>query len=164
MFLTEVKRETVRGSKDAMLRLLDTYKKCGCNPDKFLSMDRLKGDVGNQLLADVVKTIENNAKLTCSNEGGKAALVTALKAGDFEKAIAIVPKCTFDGGDLGSTLDQALAELAKGTSKTLADYHVCNNNAALQSALLEGFKTKGEITACSSTSPLCSGPKWLYNP
>ncbi len=164
VFLVEVKRETVKGSKDAMLRLLAAYKTCGCNPDKFLSMDKLKGDVGNQLLADVVKTIENNAKLTCTASGGKASLVEALKAGDFEKAIAIVPTCTFEGGDLGSTLDQALAELAKGTQKTLADYHVCNNNAALQSALLEGFKTKGDIQACSASSPLCSGPKWLYNP
>lgn len=164
VFLVEVKREAVRGSKDAMLRLLDAYKTCGCNPDKFLSMDKLKGDVGNQLLADVVKTIENNTKLACTAAGGKAALVAALKASDFEKAIAIVPTCTFDGGDLGSTLDQAMAEVAKGTQKTLADYHVCNNNAALQTALLEGFKTKGDIVACSATSPLCSGPKWLYNP
>lgn len=164
VFLVEVKRETVKGSKTSMLRLLDAYKTCGCDPDKFLSMDKLKGDVGDQLLADVVKTIEDNTKLTCTASGGKTSLVEALKVGDFEKAIAIVPTCTFDGGDLGSTLDQALAEVAKGTQKTLADYHVCNNNAALQSALLDGFKTKGDVQACSAKSPLCSGPKWLYNP
>jgi len=164
VILVEMKRETVKGSKDAMQRLLQAYKGCGCDEKQFLSMDKLKGDVGEKLLGDVVKTIEENAGLTCSNTGGKEALVAALKAQDFEKAISIVPQCSFEGGDLGATLDKALGEVAKSTSGTLAQYHVCNNNAALQAELFERFKTKSTIDACTAQSSLCKGPKWFYNP
>lgn len=162
--LVEVKRETVRGSKDAMQRLLKAYTGCGCDPKQFLSMDKLKGDVGEKLLGDVVASIEKNVDLACTNAGGKEALVAALRAKDFEKAIAIVPQCSFEGGDLGKTLDAALAEIARSTSTTLAQYHVCNNNAALQAELVERFKSKSVVEACSPESALCRGPKWFYNP
>ena len=164
VMLVEVKRETVRGSKDAMQRLLTTYKTCGCNPKQFLSMDKLKGEVGEKLLGDVVKTIEANAGLTCTNTGGKEALVAALKAQEFEKAIAIVPQCSFEGGDLAATLDKALGEVAKTSSTTLADYHVCNNDAVLQAELVASFDETGKVVACDAAVDACRGPLWFYVP
>lgn len=164
VILVEVKRDTVRGSKTAISNLVAAYKTCGCDPKQFLGMDRLKGDVGEKLLTDVITSIEQASGLACTNEGGKAALVAALKAQDFEKAIAIAPKCSFEGGSLASTLDKALAEIARSTNQTFADYHVCNNNAALQAELFAGFKATSNVKACSAASTLCRGPKWLYNP
>ncbi len=164
VFLVEVKRETITGSQNDLLALLDAYKACGCNPDKFLSMDTLKGALAEKLLGQFIQLVEQSTALVCKNEGGKAALVLALKEGNFDKALAIVPQCNFDGGSVEATMNQAMAEVAKASQTTLAEYHVCNNNAALQAELFRTFGEKRVVNKCTTNNPLCSGPKFFYDP
>ena len=61
-------------------------------------------------------------------------------------------------------VDLALEELIAQTSDLLSDYHVCNNDAALQKLLFDTYAAEGEVKACDATSALCQGPTWLYTP
>jgi len=41
---------------------------------------------------------------------------------------------------------------------------VCNNDAALQAKLVQGYLDTGTVTACDGDDALCSGPTWFYDP
>jgi hypothetical protein len=130
-----------------MKALVASYESCGCDPEKFLSMDKLTEE-GKRLAADIVRV------LSCP--GGEDALRTAIEQSRFADAMAIVPTCQVREG---LSLD-VQAQIAK----TFGDQHVCNNNALLQADLFARFRDRKDASACSAASALCSGPKIFFDP
>lgn len=164
VFLVEIRADEAKGTRAAMIDLVDKYKACECDGStKFLSLDSLQDAAVDALLKNVVAYIQTH--LVCATPGGTDALVGALQAGDFEQVLADLPSCTWDtGADLASGLDDALATFLQATQEVLSGYHVCNNDAELQAMMFQGFLGSGKATACDASADVCNGPKWLYDP
>lgn len=164
VFLVEVKKAEIPGSRADLMQLLGAYKGCECDPaTKFLSLDSISDQLANQLLNDVAMYLK--AHLTCSIPGGVDALLMDLNAGNVAQVITDLPNCTWENGtDFQTGLSDAFQALLMQTQEALADYHVCNNDATLQAGLFDAFKTTGKVTACDMASAVCHSPTWFYNP
>lgn len=147
------------GTRAELGDLLDAYLACSCESEtEFLSLDSLQGELAEGLLGTVIGYVETN--LTCPGTT-LDDLVAALEMGDVETATAIFPTCTWAGGtSFEAGLSEAFAEIVAETGELLADYHVCNNDAAVQMALFDRFAADGSL-ACAR-GDACRGPLWLY--
>ncbi len=166
MILVETKRETVTAGRIALIDLVASYSACTCDSaTKFLSLDSLQDAAVQDLLDNVATYIQQHLLCGAASGGSTQDLVQALKKGDIDMALQILPSCMWDGGtDLTKGLNQALQTFLDQTNEVLAGYHVCNNDAALQAGLWEGFKTTGASGTCDATTDLCKGPMWFYDP
>lgn len=161
LLLDPVKTDTVKGTQKQLAPLLDAYKTCECEPAKFFSLDVSRNPEAQGLLDEALTIIETSVK--CGGAGAKA-LADDLRAGKFEEALAIVPLCQFPNGDAASVMTQAITELGKKAQKSFADYHVCNNDAALQAAQFANFQSKRVATKCDQKDAICIGPRFFYTP
>jgi hypothetical protein len=145
------------------LALLRTaYEACLCDT-AFLSMDALQDQAVQDLVEAMGAYITTN--LTCGGSVDAAGLVMLLEMGQIEAVIAELPNCTWAGGsDWEGAFDEALSAIIESASETLADYHVCNNDALLQVKLVESFVQTGEVVPCDGDDPICHGPAWYYAP
>lgn len=142
--------------------LVSAYEACECGT-KFLSMDAL-GDAAVQKLVAEIKAYVL-AHLTCTGSVDAAGLVQKLENGDIAGVLAVLPDCSWASGfDWSLGFDDALGKIVAAAQETLADYHVCNNDAELQATLFDGFRKSGAVTACDGAGSLCHGPKWFYAP
>lgn len=161
LFLDEVKRSEVQGTRAELLALLETYEGCECEAGSFLSMNSLSTDVVQDLLEEFTLLVEDT--IECA-DGGTALLVEALRAQDFETALTLVPTCSWPEGDVAPTLTEALQSVLQGAQRTLESYHVCNNDAKLQADLFASFGGASPLAACNQNSDTCKGPMWFYDP
>ena len=105
------------------------------------------------------------AHLTCTGAVDAEGLVQKLETGDIAGVLEVLPSCTWAAGfEWSLGFDEALAKIVAAAQETLADYHVCNNDAELQATLFDGFRKNAQVTACDGSSDLCRGPKWFYAP
>lgn len=139
--------------------MIEAYRGCSCEGETaFLGLDSLQGELAERLLETVLGYVQTH--LTCPGEP-LDELLAALQAGDFETSVQIFPTCTWAGGtSFEEGLSEAFATVIAETGELLADYHVCNNDAALQKQLFDGFAADGSL-ACDGVA-LCRGPMWLY--
>ncbi len=162
VFLEEVGSMTASGSQQDLETLVTNYQACECGT-QFLSLDALQDAAIQKLVQEVSSYI--TAHLTCSGSVDAAGLVTLLQNGDISGVIAELPNCTWDAGsDWAGGFDEALSKIIAAANETLADYHVCNNDAELQADLFTRFQTDSKAGACDADSDLCVGPKWFYTP
>jgi hypothetical protein len=92
-------------------------------------------------------------------------LVGWLQMGQIEKLLAALPGCSWEPGfRLSDGFDAAAQQVLQDAGNGLKGYHVCNNDAELQSALFADFENDHTIGTCDPSSPLCSGPQWFYQP
>jgi hypothetical protein len=162
VFLVEVADTAIAGSDAALDALHDAYDACECGT-QFLSMDALE----DQAVQDLVGALSDyiTANLTCTGAVDAAALVGLLQQGDIDAVIAELPNCSWSAGnDWDGGFDEALQAVIAAAMETLADYHVCNNDAALQAKLIDTFVATGEVVACDGDDPICHGPQWFYAP
>lgn len=161
--LVSVHEATTAGTRSELEALADAFAGCECGTT-FLSLDALEETVVNDLVGQLATYL--NANLTCAElEGGTEALVDALVAGDVAFVLANGAACTWAGGaSWEEGFDEALAAVAEATSETLADYHVCNNDAALQADLFDRFAAGERAATCDAASALCRSPRWFYAP
>lgn len=161
IILVETATFTAAGSRAELTALLDAYRGCDCeDTTAFLSLDSLQGQLASDLLEAVGGYLQTN--LTCPGTGLED-LLTALQAGDFETALAVFPTCSWIGGaSFEDGLSAALGDLLAQSGELLGDYHVCNNDAAAQKGLFEGFVADGSLTCPGGD--LCRGPLWFYAP
>ncbi|GAB5541591.1 MAG: hypothetical protein SangKO_013510 [Sandaracinaceae bacterium] len=161
--LVEVYAEEVSGSRAELTALADAFEGCECGTT-FLSMDELEDGLVQELVGELAGYAQEH--LICSEDiGGTDAIVSALSMGDVDFVLANIGACTWaSGASWEDGLDDALAAVAAATSETLADYHVCNNDALLQAELFARFRDEGVVSACEGSSSLCAGPAWLYDP
>jgi hypothetical protein len=88
-----------------------------------------------------------------------------LQQGDIDAVLAELPNCSWAAGeDWAGGFDQALESIIAAAQETLADYHVCNNDAALQTKLFDDYTASGNVPACDGGDALCAGPMWFYEP
>jgi hypothetical protein len=164
VILVETKHAEVVADRATLTELVTAYTSCACDPTtKFLSLDSLKDAAVEALVQNVIAYLQSH--LVCSSAGGVDALVQALAEGKMDQVLMDLPTCTWDSGsDLASGLDEALSTFLATTKEVLGEYHVCNNDAALQAGLFTAFAEDHVVTACDGGSPLCHGPKWFYEP
>ncbi len=163
VILVEAATFEVEGPRAELEALKTEFEACGCDAEtEFLSMDSLDDATAQALMETVGDYL--NANLSCPS-GSPADLVGKLQQGDVEGAIDQFVTCEWvSGASFEEGLDQALEDLAAQTGKLLAGYHVCNNDAALQRTLFDGYAATGEVTPCDATADVCHGPMWLYAP
>lgn len=163
VFLVEVGAFEVEGSRAELEALKDAYSTCSCDSETtFLSLDSLDDTTAQALMETVTSYLEAN--MTCTT-GTPTDIVAKLSASDVEGAIDQFLACTWSSGaSFEEGLDLALSALAQKTGELLSDYHVCNNDAALQKELFDGYAATGEVKACDATAALCHSPTWLYTP
>lgn len=163
VILVETATVELEGSEDDLLDLAEAFEVCECDAaTTFLSMDSLDDQTAAQLVGEVATYLEAN--LTCT-AATTEEVVGWLQAGDVAAVLAVLPSCTWaDGTSLEEGLDEALAAVVAATGDLLDGYHVCNNDAVLQVALIDTFRESGKVVACDPTGAACAGPLWLYAP
>ena len=59
----------------------------------------------------------------------------------------------------------AIAAVEAEVKRTLAEHHVCNNNALLQADLFARFRDRGDAAACDPHDRgRCYGPELFFDP
>ncbi|MFP6684877.1 MAG: hypothetical protein VB934_09195 [Polyangiaceae bacterium] len=163
--LVETSRSApVSGDREELIALASSFADCECDGETtFLSMDSLDDESAAALVESLSNYMEAN--LACDADTDVATLVSLLQEGAMLEALALLEHCSWkDGADIESGLDAALEQLALELQNTLSDYHLCNNDAKLQTELFERFANEGRVTICDKTSPICRGPLWFYDP
>ena len=103
-------------------------------PRSTLDRSAAASDVYKRQVQKLVAEIEQYvlAHLTCTGAVDAPGLVQKLKAGDIAGVLAVLPSCTWEAGfDWSLGFDDALGKVIAAAKETLADYHVCNNDACL---------------------------------
>ncbi|MFO0665064.1 MAG: hypothetical protein U0174_14010 [Polyangiaceae bacterium] len=158
--LAAVKKEVVKGSKAKLTELLETYGECECAPAKFLGLNNINTPEIQKLIGELANIIET--QVPC--DGHSVELANALREGNIDAAMPLAKKCTWPGGDAGQSLNLALQKVAADNRGNFVDYHVCNNDATLQSNLIKTFREEGTAPRCDQNHALCRGPRWFYTP
>ena len=162
VFLEETGSTAVAGDPTSLASLRDAYDACECST-AFLSLDALGDAAVQDLVGALSQYILDN--LTCGGAVDAQGLVDLLQQGEIAEALTELPNCNWAAGfDWEEGFDEALTAIIGTASATLADYHVCNNDAALQAKLIRGYVDSGTVTPCDGNDPICSGPTWFYSP
>lgn len=162
MILTETRRfGPVPGTRAELLSLADAYRACECAPGtRFLSLEALQDTAVQSLVGALIGYVD--AHLACAGGVTAAQVIDALRNGRIAEVIAALPMCSWSAGSsLASGFDDAIT---RALSATLAQYHVCNNDAFLQAQLFGVFQAEHVVRACDNTSATCHGPRWFYTP
>jgi hypothetical protein len=165
-FLTLMKNVTVLASAQRTNELVAAMATCKCDgKTNFLTMDSLKGDSvrSAQMLATLGTIVAK--ELTCP-PGLKEQVLAFLAGprGDAQSAqllMQVSSQCLWsDGRPWARGVENALAR-ALGADR--GSYHVCNNDAQLQTSLFSLFAA-GRRLVCDNTRAMCAGPRFFYNP
>jgi hypothetical protein len=162
LFLEPQGSTNIEGSRADLEELQAAYSACECDT-QFLSMDALTESVVQELVGEVTSYVVEN--LTCTGPISAEDVATMLSEGDIEGVLAALPDCSWaNGTDWDTGLDQALQAIVAAANETLADYHVCNNDAMLQAELIGVYAADKVVGDCAAMNPLCRGPAWYYEP
>lgn len=142
--------------------LVSAFEACECDAQtQFLSMDSLQDQAIEAIVAELVQYVSIN--LACDAEHPTQQVIESMQQGDIEAVLDALPFCAWDDGhDWSTGFSDAALVLLDEVQTTLLDFHVCNNDAALQAQLMQTFAATGEVVACDPNQDLCRGPKWLY--
>lgn len=161
--LEEVATVYLEGSPNQFEQLEAAYRACECDTaTNFFSLDGLGDDAVQAVVSNLVEYFQAN--LECPAPGGVDQLITNLQAGDIDLVVEALPTCEFINGDLEQGLNGALSAFLATSGARLDDYHVCNNDARLQTKLMEHFGATYEVSTCDATSGACRAPIWFYDP
>ncbi len=150
------------GPRDTLISsLVDAYRACECAPGtRFLSLEALQDTAVQSLVGALIGYVD--AHLACAGGVTAAQVIDALRNGRIAEVIAALPMCSWSAGSsLASGFDDAIT---RALSTTLAQYHVCNNDAFLQAQLFGVFQAEHVVRACDNTSAACRSPRWFYTP
>ncbi len=163
-FLKKMKELTITGTKKDLLALVNAYHECECAPGTdFISVDAMKSTVVQDIIVQAANYATDH--LDCINPTDVSDIAHSMQTGQIDEALVLLAGCTWkDGASWDDGLNQAVMRIAKDTGQTLNNYHVCNNDAALQANLIAKFQQTGVVSACDRASETCKGPKWFYSP
>lgn len=162
--LVEVAVAHVNGPRDELLALYDEYQLCECgSATEFLSMDALEDQAVQLVVGRILNYV--GAYLDCGGAPPVEDVIQWLQDGDIESVLGALPGCTWeDGHDWATGFSDAGLALLDDVVTTLDGYHVCNNDAVLQTGLWEAYAATGTVGSCDATGDVCKGPLWLYTP
>ena len=161
VLLVETGAIQVSGSPAQMLALQEAYDACVCNT-KFLSLDAL----GDEAVQELVSLLSDYiiANVDCTGNVSSMELAGLLQMGDVEAVVAEINNCSWNTGGWSGGFDDALTAVLEQAMETLDEYHVCNNDAQIQVALVSTYANTGDVVPCDGDAPACHGPQWLYTP
>lgn len=164
VILVETKAITATGKRAQLDAFQKAFDACSCEGGtQFLSLDQVQDEAVQKVVADLVTYA--GSVLVCTGDKPTADVVGLLQKGDLTAFLAALDGCTFrEGESFEKGFNEALGKLLQASSTTLAGYHVCNNDAALQEELFTSFQTTGKIGKCDPANVLCAGPRWFYTP
>jgi hypothetical protein len=159
-----MKTVELEGTRAELSALADAFEACSCEAETtFLSLDSLSETAASDLVGELTQYL--SANLVCSDGVTTEEVIGYLTNGQIEEAIIGLTYCSWaSGATFEDGLDEALEAVIAATADTLADYHVCNNDAVLQAELVTTFVDTGKVTACNPAVAACRGPLWFYNP
>ena len=97
------------------------------------------------------------AHLICTGTTTTAQLIADIQSGDYDDAATAFQDCSWDDPNAAAS---EIGTLNAG----LSQYHVCNNDAILETQQWETFVNTGNVVACDNTQTICQTPTWFYNP
>lgn len=159
--LTQVATETLQGSAAEMSKLLAAYKTAECSASTFFSLGKLDKGPAKDMFNTIRAAVEQDVKCTGT---GKQELLTALSAADSAKATAAWKKCTLPLDKAQSAFEKGLLAAEQASHVDLAGYHVCNNDAMMQTKLMRDFRSTRKIPTADAMTALCKGPAFFYDP
>jgi hypothetical protein len=164
VILQEMKTIGVEGTRGELSSLADAFEACSCDAEtQFLSLDSLSETAVSDLVGELTEYL--GANLVCSDGVTTEEVLGYLTNGQIEETIIGLTYCSWaSGATFDDGLDEALEAVIAATADTLADYHVCNNDALLQVDLVTTFVDTGKVTPCDPAVATCRGPVWFYNP
>lgn len=162
--LVETKAITATGKRAQLEALKTAFDGCSCDGGtEFLSLDQVQDEAVQKVVAELVTYA--GEVLVCTGDKPTADVVGLLEKGDLSGFLDALSSCEFrEGESFEKGFDEALGKLLAASSTTLAGYHVCNNDAALQEELFKTFQSTGKVGACDPANVLCAGPRWFYTP
>lgn len=148
------------GSKARTQALLTAYKGCECAPTTtFLAMDSLQEQKAIDMMTSLAAYVEAN--MSC--EGMDIAqLGQWMKEGSIDQVLGALSTCSWKTGEDWATGFQSATREVLGAE--FANYHLCNNDAQLEAALIDSYAEGKDIMACDGNSAACHGPAFFYNP
>lgn len=162
--LVEVHRETKPGTRQELEALLEAYRRCECLPvTEFLGLDLVEDSEFQQRLLEAVADYAE-ARIRCEASVSRAEIVGHVQARRIDQALAGLDSCSW-GSDAGweEAFQTAFGEVVDDVS----EYHVCNNDALLQTGLWGRFQSGEPLPSCEDHDELesiCRGPQWYYEP
>ncbi len=159
LILEEVRRETAGATEVEATALLSAFESCHCDGTTFLSLDSVQDSVVQEVIGSMLGYL--NANMTCTSGVTPSQVVGLLQNNDPDGAIAALDNCTFNSGHSWET---AFNEAVRQSQGSLSGYHVCNNDAMLQSELFEDFADGFGVGSCNGSSSVCQGPEFFYTP
>jgi len=162
-FLVVTKIYTFTGTKSQMEALQQAYKKAVCDDDhhKFLDFNDATDVLESSFLDGLKEYIAKDASFTCSGSVSKDLLITLFEAGEFAKVITELPNCSWNQESWKLAILSVLNDVLLSLGHKISDYHVCNNDAAMQVDLIKNFINTGKVITPKKT---CIAPMIFYNP
>ncbi len=156
--LDEMRKETVGLDRADAVALKSAFDDCQCGDTEFLSMDKLSDSLVQDVVGDLVAYM--TANMVCTG-ASPATIAGLLQADDPDAALAELNDCTWNSGhDWETAFNTSLAS----AGGALDDYHVCNNDAMLQSELWDDFMDGAGVGSCNPNASMCHGPEFFYTP
>ena len=161
-FLVATKVYTFTATKMEMTALQHAYKNAICDniASKFLNLAEANTTLEQSLIEGLYNYISTHTHLTCS-ESVKDSVVAYFKAREISKAVAELTNCNWEKDDWKTAFETVLGDVLGKLGHNLKDYHVCNNDAALQVDLIKYYIKSGIVKMPQKN---CNGPMMFYVP
>jgi hypothetical protein len=161
--LTVAKVYSFTGTQSQMEELQIAFEAAVCDDadSKFLDLASAETVLSNTLIKEMADYIFNDGDFACGGLVNKDSIIAFLEAGDVHKVMAELSNCTWTKGDWLIAFEAALGKVVDDLGHGLVQYHVCNNDAAMQVDLIKAYIATGEVTPMAGN---CSGPEWYYVP
>ncbi len=157
--LDETAHRTVKGTRAELTALADSLRDCSCDGPggtKFLNADAR--DDG--LLAAVAQELSGGTGCT---DLVRALLTPGEDLGD--RIAGLAEGChPPPPNTLSSIFARAVSDQVTARGDVPSAYHVCNNDAKLQTELFTSFERTHVVGRCASTSDVCKGPSFRLDP
>ena len=164
LFLVATKVYEFSGTQSEIEALQKTYKEAVCDDasDKVLDMSEAKGVLVKSFLDGLVDYLlddENN--FICNGTVTVPKVIAHLRRGEISQVVTELENCGWGQAKWSLVFETVLGDVVNDLGHNLSDYHVCNNDAALQVDLIKNFITTGKVEMPEKN---CSGPMMYYTP
>jgi len=162
--LVTTKVYSFSGTKIEMELLQKAYKNAIYDDatHKFLDLtsatDLLEQSFLKGLLNYILDEVNN---FTCTDSTTKDKIITYFKNNEIFKVVAELSSCYWTQVQWKIALDKVLGDVLGSIGHNISNYHVCNNDAALQVDLIKNYIATGKVTMPNKDY---NGPMWFYKP
>jgi hypothetical protein len=163
VLLIEVKKYSFSGTQIQMEALQSAFDEAICDDGtrKFLDLAVASSVIEETLLEEVTDFVFGDENFACSGTVNKDSVIAFFEAGDIHKVVAELSKCNWTKEDWLIAFEAGFGKVVGDLGQALEEYHVCNNDAAMQVELIKTFMSTGEVVAPIGD---CAGLEWYFVP